>query len=318
MPSIMPFGKRTVATRAIDTSGDDGQAQHRSVLPTFASRVANLVAIAVLLVTADYVWSEVNTEGRSTFYSEITGVSSFSDLLERNEAIYEDVVRQLGEPSDDKRQPTYAETMKFADDLPNRFEAVSRQLAAASDRDDKRQPDPPDIGSPAKPQNVWRELSLQDVEALRENAKTQFSSINEALGIGSRVGRDHRFDRMDKLMSALAVDWSKLNSAEKREKIVRINKQIAAVFHDLLPIPTAYSDVALHAIEPVGTRIRYSYMLNAGQSAPTVAEIANTLSDEICDRAVTRTILRNGGAYEVAFHNPDDTLVHQFTVTGCF
>ncbi len=319
MPSITPFGKQAAAAQAIETSRDDGQARHRSGSPLFASRVANLVAIAVLLVTADYVWSEVNTEGRSKFYSELTGVSSFADLFEENEAIYEDVVRQLGEPPDEKRQPTFAETMKFANDLPNRFQDVSRQLAAASDRDEKRTPNPPATGSPAKPQKVWRELSLQDVESLRENAKTQFSSINEALGIRSRVDRDHRFDRMDKLVSTLAVDWSQLGPAEKRKKIVRINKQTAAVFDDLLPMPTAYSDIELHAIEPVGTRMRYSYVVNAGQSVSTVAEIGKTLRDEICDREVTRTILKNGGAYDVAFHNPDDTLVHQLTVTesGC-
>lgn len=287
----------------------------RSRLPVFASRLAILVGTGFLLLTADYVWSKVNNEGRSKFIYQITGAYSLSDLFDHNDAIYDDVVQLLGSPSENKRQPTLAETRQFTNDLPNRFEDVSRQLAAASDRDRIRVTSQLDSDTRGENQIGWRKLSLQEVLALRRNAKTQFSGINRALGIKSGMRHDEQFDGIDGLMEALATDWSTLNPAERKDVIVRINKQTAVVITDMPPIPTAYTEVYLHSVEPIGTKIRYTYIVNAGQPASRISEIGTNLKNEICNREVTRTILENGGAYEFAFHNSEDNLISLLPVT---
>ena len=316
MSSATPFGKRIVAVDAVDrttTGAVKQRPRFRSFLPP--SWITILVAIVLLPVSADYVWSKVNSQGRTQFFEGLTENYGFYDFLQRNMAIYKDSERLLGIPSEHRRQPTYGETMKFANDLPNRFEEVARQLADASNRDRKRPRSLSKSDTDHKRQTDWREASLQDVLALRKNARSELAGASQALGINSSPGDDSQFAEMEELMESLATDWSSLDHKERVDTIVAINKMTAAIFNDMVPMPTAYGGVYLHAIEPVGTKVRYIYRIDVDRPGSVVAEISDNLTGEICNRQITGKMIRHGGTYEVLFVDPNDQRINKFIIT---
>jgi len=273
-------------------------------------------AFIVMLVSGNYVWSRVGGGEIAQLMGDQPGNWSKSNLFEQNQSFSNELSRLLGRSPVDRREPRLADTIRFANNLPSRFEDVARELAAASGRKRPRDGTADDNRLPSDRSVTWHEPSLAEILKMTNNAQSQFADVNRILGVrSSDKNPQNQSAGVNRLMEILSVDWSTLNPVERDQTIRDANFQTAFVFRKWLPMPTAFSDVSLFAIDPAGTTLRYSYRITPSQKDSNISQIGEKLRDQVCQQSITRLVIRHGGQYEIVLFDSDEQIIDQFIIS---
>lgn len=273
-------------------------------------------AFIVVLVSGNYVWSRVGGEDITRLLGGQSGNWPMFSLFEQNQSFSNELSRLLGGSPVDRREPRLEDTIRFANNLPSRFEDVARELAAASGRKRPRDGTADDNRLPSDRSIIWHEPSLAEILKMTNNAQSQFADVNRILGVrSSDKNPQNQFAGVDRLMEILSVDWSTLNPAERDQTIRDANSQTAFVFRKWLPMPTTFSDVSLFAIDPVGPTLRYSYRINPSQKETNISQIGESLTHQVCQQSITRLVICHGGQYEIVLYDSDEQIIGQFNIS---
>ena len=273
-------------------------------------------AFIVVLVSGNYVWPRVGGEEIARLLGNQPVNWPMFSLFEQNQNFSNELGRLLGDPPVDRHEPSLEDTIRFANDLPSRFEDVARELAAASGRKRPGDGTAGDNRLSSDRSVIRHEPSLAEILKMTNNAQSQFADVNRILGVrSSDKNPQNQFAGVDRLMEILSVDWSTLNPAERDQTIRDANSQTVFVFRKWLPMPTAFSDVSLFAIDPAGKTLRYSYRINPSQKEPNISQIGEKLRHHVCQQSITRPVIRHGGQYEMIFYDSDEQIINQFTIS---
>lgn len=273
-------------------------------------------AFIVVLVSGNYVWSSVSGGEIARLMGDQPGSWPMFSLFEQNQSFSNELSRLLGGSPVDRREHRLEDSIRFANNLPSRFEDVARELAAASGRKRPRDGTAGDNRLRSDRSVIRHEPSLAEILKMAKNAQSQFADVNRILGVKSLdKNPQNQFSGVDRLMEVLSVDWSTLDSAERDQTIRDANSQTAYVFKKWLPMPTAISNVSLFAIDPAGTTLRYSYRINPSQKESNTSQIGKWLRDQVCQQSITRLVIRHGGQYEIVLYDSDEQILDQFNIS---
>jgi len=85
-------------------------------------------AFIVVLVSGNYVWPRVGGEEIARLLGNQPVNWPMFSLFEQNQNFSNELGRLLGDPPVDRHEPSLEDTIRFANDLPSRFEDVAREL----------------------------------------------------------------------------------------------------------------------------------------------------------------------------------------------
>ncbi len=317
MSSHPQFGKRpgpSVASAA-DCHEIDGHSFIRGS-SVFSAQTMLIIAFIAILVPGAYVWSGVAEEKVHRLPEDKAPNRLMDRLTERYEGIVNELTQNLGERPTSRQKPNLESAVKFANNLPSRFEQITRELAAASGR---KGPSDGTAGIKQLPRVHTvepHELGLTEILKLSNHAKSQFANINRILGVRSASKNSQGLVAgVDRLMEVLSVDWSALRPAE-RERVIRdANSQAAFVFRNWLPVATEIAGVTLFAIDPAGTTLRYSYRSKPSQPKLDLSRVRGNLNLQVCKNPITRVLLRYGGQFEFMFYGAEEQIIQEFSLS---